>query len=99
MKFDHLVKFVFVVIPLSLIVFFYFNSFSENMDYMEESVSGFVLHSPASVQNKVGDSAWAQVQSFAPSNGKAMFSTKDRSQKLTLVFHPGGVKNSFSEIT
>ena len=97
MKSGHLIKIFLVIIPLSLIVLFYFNSSSESLEYMEESVSGFVLHSPDSIQKKIGDSAWSQVKASKMLGGTASFLSKNRKQKLTMVFHPGNVKNSFSE--
>jgi hypothetical protein len=66
--------------------------------FLDEQVSGILIHSPTSVEKVLGDKAWKQVKSQVSPQSKAQFLNKNGQQKITLVFHPGGEKNSFSEI-
>ncbi len=93
----NLIKCFSTVFALSLITFFSPYSFAKDLRHLDESVSGLILHSPTSIQKKFGDSAWSQVKASKLPGGTASFFSKDKKQKLTMVFHPGGVKNSFSE--
>lgn len=92
-------RYILIFCLLTLSIFLSFCTFIKSPQYIEKGLNDLKFHSPKSSQKKFGDLAWTQVISSSPPGGKAYFASIDKKQKLTLIFHPGGSKNSFSELS
>jgi hypothetical protein len=61
------------------------------------SVSGYKLHSSTSFSKIAGDRIWKSLDDTGEMP-KVVLLNKSKTEKATFIFHPGSIKNNFSEV-